>query len=108
MNTIKLIAIINLLFIFSCSAQVKNSTKDTQNGFIIGNYMILPEQKEIRIKTRIGGKNWDGYTYQKDSKIDYTTTTMLIIGDQIFFKEYFPYSFNLDKLRNITQGLCKG
>ncbi|WP_231424926.1 hypothetical protein [Pedobacter sp. Leaf250] len=80
--------------------QVSNSsTEDTVKQFIIGNYMIVPESKEVRTYKMIGGANWDGFTFEKDPKINYNTTTLLALGNNVFFKEYFPFNFDVDKLK---------
>jgi hypothetical protein len=119
MKTIGLILFFNLIsFVTSCYGQEikrnntkRNSIEDTIEHFVIGNYMIVPKLKEIRNYTMIGGVNWDGYEYRKDTKIDYEKTTLLLLGDQIFFKEYFPFDFDLGKLKIIHRDefyfLCK-
>lgn len=92
------------LFFISCNGQKNrgsNTVKDTVKHFVIGNYMIVPEQQKIRALRMIGGINWDGYEYQKDPKIEYNKTMLLILGNRIFFKEYFPFNFDLDKLKII-------
>ena len=119
MKAIKTITFLNLLLLFtSCNGQEKsgnnitsNFTEDTKKNFVVGNYMIIPEKKEVRVYTMIGGVNWDGYEYRKDQKIDYEKTTLLALGDRIFFKEYFPFDFDLEKLKIIHRDefyfLCK-
>jgi hypothetical protein len=118
MKIMKLIALFYLLFLFaSCNGQERkenmsgNTVADTLSNFIIGDYMIMPKLKEIRSYTMIGGKDWDGYEYRKDPKINYSTTTLLILGNQILFKEYFPFNFDLTKLKSIYRDdfyfLCK-
>jgi hypothetical protein len=112
MKTTKLFSILTLLFIFSfCKGHDKqedmlgnltqNNLKDTVKDFIIGNYMLVPKSKEVRVFTMVGGVNWDGYKYEKDPKINYEKTTLLLFGNTIAFQEYFPFPFNLDKLKLI-------
>ncbi|TDP01562.1 hypothetical protein [Flavobacterium sp. 245] len=108
MNPNKLVLFLTLLSIFtSCKGHekqkdvVKSTPKDTVKDFIIGDYMLVPKLKEVRTYTMVGGETWDGYTYQKDPKIDYEKTTLLVLGNSILFKEYFPFPFNLDKLKLI-------
>lgn len=90
---------------------VKNSIGNMNKNFIIGDYMIVPKTKEVRAYTMIGGVNWDGYTFRKDSTINYDHTTLLALGDRIFFKEHFPFQFDLNKLKIIqrdeTYFLCR-
>lgn len=118
MKIFKIAMIVHLSFIISfCNAQEKrqgtadNSIGNAKENFIIGNYMVVPKKNEICTYTQIGGVDWDGYEYRKDPKINYTTTTLLSIGDCIFFKEYFPFDFNLSKLKIIYRDkfyfLCK-
>nr|WP_199000597.1 hypothetical protein [Flavobacterium sp. ASV13] len=98
-----------IAFLFtSCSGQERkanttsnNIVKDTAKHFIIGNYMITPKLKKISTLTMVGGVDWDGYTYRKDPKINYDKTTLLVLGNNIFFKEYFPFNFDIDKLKII-------
>ncbi|KAF2512813.1 hypothetical protein EYY60_06810 [Flavobacterium zhairuonense] len=96
-----------LLFFTSCKGHekqddiVKNNPEDTIKHFIIGDYMLIPKLKEVRTYEMVGGETWDGYRYSKDPKIDYEKTTLLILGNSILFKEYFPFPFNLDKLKLI-------
>jgi hypothetical protein len=115
----KTITLIYLLLLFtSCNGQEKNGnnitsnrTEETKKNFVVGDYMIVPEKKEVRLYTMIGGVNWDGYEYRKDQKINYEKTTLLTLGDRIFFKEYFPFDFDLEKLKIIHRDefyfLCK-
>ncbi|MRX67392.1 hypothetical protein SAMN06265349_1011077 [Flavobacterium resistens] len=97
-----------LLFFTSCKGHekqddiVKNNPEDTIKHFIIGYHMLVPKLKEIRTYEMIGGETWDGHRYSKDPKIDYEKTTLLILGNSILFKEYFPFPFNLDKLKLIS------
>ncbi len=103
MNTMKNIFTIISFFttmITSCAQQPKGNHAE-ENAIIIGDYMILPELKEVRAYNMIGGQNWDGFTYEKDPKINYATTTLLIIDEFIYFKEYFPFKFELKTLRKL-------
>ena len=111
MKIVKLITLMNLVIVLaSCNGQEAKSnhqnnqlSTDTVNQFVIGGYMIMPKLKEIRAYKMIGGANWDGFTFEKDPKIDYDKTTLLAIGKSTFFKEYFPFKFDLDKLKIILR-----
>ena len=88
------------LVMTSC-AQYSNGNQSEENSILIGDYMILPDLDEVRAYKMVGGVNWDGYTYEKDPKIDYANTTLLIIDEFVFFKEYFPYNFDLETFRKL-------
>ncbi len=119
MNKIKIITLSSLLILLSsCNGQENkknnlgiNPTEDDTEHFIIGDYMISPKLKEIRTYTMVGGVNWDGFEYRKNDEIDYETTTLLAVGNSVFFKEYFPFDFDLNKLKVIYRDefyfLCK-
>lgn len=109
MKIIRLLSFLSLFFLFlSCNGQDKKrnnirnvSTENSKEHFVIGNYRIDLKLKEVRTYTMIGGKNWDGFEYRKDPKINYDKTTLLLLGNSILFKEYFPFNFNTDKLKII-------
>ncbi|MBE8723681.1 hypothetical protein [Flavobacterium hungaricum] len=103
----KLLSHLLLLLIFSsCKGHEKpedilrTNPKDTVESFIIGQYMLVPKLKEVRAYKMTGGVNWDGYKYEKDPGINYDKTTLLV-GTTVMFKEYFPFSYNLDNLKAI-------
>ncbi len=107
MTTYKIILYLSIiLFLTKCNGQSKetqnlnNTAIDTTKQFVIGNYMIVPSLKEVR-KYSIFGEKEKGFNYEKDPKINYQNTTLLALGDKIFFKEYFDFDFNLDKLKAI-------
>lgn len=85
-----------LLISIFCQAQ-----EEMEENIIIGDYMLVPEKKEVRVYTMIGGVDWDGFEYQKVPEINYDTTTMLILGEEVFFKEKSPFEWNIEKLKPI-------
>lgn len=90
------ILFLNLLLIsVFCQAQ------EVEENVIIGDYMLVPKKKEVRVYRNIGGVDWDGFEYQKVPEINYNTTTMLILGEEVFFKEKLPFEWNIDKLKTI-------
>ncbi|MDO4230140.1 MAG: hypothetical protein Q4C98_10020 [Capnocytophaga sp.] len=86
------ITFIALFFAVFCFGQTKE--------FIIGDYMLVPERKEVRVYTQVGGVNWDGATYEK-TNINYEKTTLLLLGDEVLFKEKFPFNFDVNTLKII-------
>lgn len=119
MNTLKISSAIGIILILSsCNGQGNKKNQigsptgeELVENFLIGNYMIVPTKREIRQYTMVGGVNWDGYEYQKDSTINYETTTLLALGSTVLVKEYFPFNYNLEKLKIIHRDefyfLCK-
>lgn len=109
MKTIKISTAIGLIFILSsCNWRGEKKNQGQNLGeenpvenFLIGNYMIVPAKKEIRKYTMVGGVSWDGFEYQKDSTINFETTTLLALGSTILVKEDFPFPYNLDHLKII-------
>lgn len=85
-----------LLISIFCQAQ-----EEMEENIIIGDYMLVPEKKEVRVYRMVGHEDWDGFEYQKVPEINYDTTTMLILGDEVFFKEKSPFEWNIEKLKPI-------
>lgn len=70
------------------SIQNKQDTASILNTcYTIGSYQICPSEKQVKLHTRVGGIDWDGYTYTFLKNIDYDNTEMYLLGNAVFFKE---------------------
>jgi hypothetical protein len=76
-----------------------NPSEHMKELFIIGNYMISPKNKEVLISSKGGEVKGSSYTYHRDSTIDYDHTTLLAVGNRIYFKEHFPFKFDVNNLK---------
>ena len=47
----------------------------------------------------VGGVNWDGFRFVKDSIINYDSTVLVIIDNEVYFKEYLPKEMDISALR---------
>ena len=83
--------------------------KSNDFTYDLGSYAIKPKKRQVGIYT-FSGKATIGYpalVYQQDKTIKYNTTTLFIVGSQIFFREnirFFP-KFDLKTLRVIRNNL---
>lgn len=87
---------VSLLSAGSCSYS-QNNTEEKPEFFYIGNYEINLAKKIVARKEGIGGVDWDGFRFVKDTKINFDTTTMVIIDGDVYFKEYLPKEFDFEK-----------
>lgn len=85
-----------MLFI-NCSGNAQSEKKNS--SFQLGYYRITPSQKLIERMEMVGGENWDGYQFVKDSKINFDSTVLVLINDEVYFKEYLPKEMDISSLR---------
>jgi len=99
----------------SCNVKTVNEqivTEEKDTTYLLSGYLINPIKKQVSLYEMTsgsmpGGGHWDGYHYVPDSIINYDSTTLYIIGNQIFFKEqvkFFP-ELNFNSLRIIYTDL---
>lgn len=90
------LGIISILIYWIClpaTAQSSNmkteqdSTIISNNCYTLGHYQICPSERKIKAFTRIGGVDWDGYTYVPYDEIDFDNTEMYLVGNAVLFKE---------------------
>ena len=103
-----------LLFASTSSCNVKTTSEqtimeeDNDTTYLLGGYLINPTKKQVSLYEMTGGAmpnggHWDGYRYVPSDIINYDSTTLYIVGNQIFFKEemdFFP-ELDLNSLRII-------
>ena len=86
-------------------AAVNNGAFDTTRlvkpPYNIDYFSIDPKSKTVSEQREVGGVTWDGYRYVVDPTIHYNTTSLIIFGSQITFKELFPYKGNLNAVKII-------
>lgn len=83
--------------------------RSQMNIYELGGFQIVPAEKTIYGQQMTGGTDydkdgnaihWDGYEYVPLRDIDYETTTLIIAGDAVTFKEYF-------QIRSVDPSLLK-
>ncbi len=90
-----LVLLLNSIFCCWISGQ---SNRSQMKVYELGQFKIVPAEKTIYGQQMTGGTDydkdgnaihWDGYEYVPLREIDYETTTLIIAGDIVTFKEYF-------------------
>ena len=73
-------------------AQNKNrlnmkKTEISKPPYVLGRYMIDPDNKQIGVYEMFGGVTWDGFRYRPSEKYNYKTTTLCFLGNKVFVTE---------------------
>lgn len=84
-----------------------NSHRNSMPKYFIGNCGIDPERKIISRYKMTGGRDedggeWDGFTYEPDTKIVYDETFMAILAGEIYFKEDLPKVYDLNSIKLLS------
>ena len=105
------VIIFAILWGCTCYCQKTADNKTAYNNFdtmrlvkapyCIDYFSIDPKSKTVSEQQEVGGVNWDGYRYVVDPAIHYKTTSLIIFGSRITFKELFPYKGNLNAVKII-------
>lgn len=100
------------LITLGCQQQVNNKPVANNNlisgvtyddiDYIIGDYKINPKQQKISELVEVGGESWDGVTYQERTNLNYKTTSLIFLGNQITFKEYLPTGCDIETIEVLT------
>lgn len=92
------IRVVLLLLLFhSCNGKAQSEKKNS--SFQLGYYRITPSEKLIERMEGVAGENWDGFQFVKDSKINFDSTVLVLINDEVYFKEYLPKEMDISALR---------
>jgi len=95
----------------SACSQTEKSSTETENRpitmdsiFYIGNYEINPAKKTVAVRRTFSkGKVGTMMGYFPDKQIKYDSTTLVILGNEVLFKEYFPKEVNFSSLQYIGE-----
>lgn len=55
--------------------------------YTLAHYQICPAERQVKIFTKVGGVDWDGYEYQPFGQVNFDNTEMYLIGNAILFIE---------------------
>ncbi|RZL13545.1 MAG: hypothetical protein EOO96_31745, partial [Pedobacter sp.] len=101
-----------LLFSLSACAQtekrnsdIKNTQKNVMDStYTIGNYQFNPSKKTVSILQEFSeGKVGTSMGYFPDNSIKYDSTTLIVLGNEVLFKEYFPKEVDFASLHYIGE-----
>ena len=101
-----------LLLSLGACAQTEKRNNDTKNttvkvmdtDYTIGHYQFNPVKKTVAVRRTFSkGKVGTMMGYFPDEQIKYDSTTLVVLGDQVFFKEYFPKEVDFASLHYIGQ-----
>lgn len=107
--TILLLTIISSL---SACAQTEKRNNDPENTqtkvmdttYTIGNYQFNPSKKTVSILQHYSiGKVGTAMGYFPDNSIKYDSTTLIVLGNEVLFKEYFPKEVDFASLHYIGE-----
>lgn len=98
MKTLKTLLITTLLILSGAILYAQESGQTGVKSYLLDRFLITPQQKMISVRTKIGGDTWDGFTYVPDIRIVYDKTSLIILGDQIFFKEEIDIDLDFETL----------
>lgn len=96
----------------SACAQTEKPVADTKNTspkirdstYNIGGYQFNPSKKTVSILQEFSkGKVGTSMGYFPDSSIKYDSTTLIVLGNEILFKEYFPKEVDFASLHYIGE-----
>ena len=82
------------------TVQGRDTSKVSKGPFYLPGFEIDPLTKTVS-RRGIGGKGDVGeeVIYTIDARIKYDSTALVIVGQHMLFKEYFPKSLNLDHIK---------
>jgi len=85
------------------TSEAKIHTIASKPPFYLGHYLIDPVHKTVGVQM-IGGEGKVGETvsFPADTAIHYERTSLIILGEQILFKEHFPFHCNFNNLQVIA------
>ena len=90
---------IRYLIIIAILVSVCSNAQNTRITYPIGDFKIDPINKIVYSEEMTGGStvnedgsitHWDGTVERRDPRINYETTSLIILGNFVTFKEYFP------------------
>lgn len=104
----------NLFLLLSLTAcgQTKQHSNDTKNTpitvmdttYAIGDYQFNPAKKTVSIRREYSkGNVGSAMGYFPDEKVKYDSTVLVVLGNQILFKEYFPKEVDFNTLQYIGE-----
>lgn len=87
---------------------LKIAEADYGTCYTIGNYMLCPEQKIIRVGQLFGTAEYDGFGYFPDSTLVYDRDTMIIFGGKVFFdKSEWNINWKTVELLSYNDDYCE-
>lgn len=94
-------SLILLTFYAASSYSQSNTVIASKPPYVIGDYLINPENRTVSRYTEYGVKA-SMMKYVPDTSISYNNTTLLIMGDLIAFKENFPFECDISRLKLLS------
>src|SRR5690554_2759456 len=110
----KIVLILMLVLVVGCNGQKSNSDDTPQIpkeeiiyediDYYIGEYRINPKQKKISKGAITGGVDYEGYGYFEVRDVNFETTSLIFLGNSLFFKEHLPPDIDWETVEIITSG----
>ncbi|RZL35969.1 MAG: hypothetical protein EOO96_07945 [Pedobacter sp.] len=97
------------LGVFAQTEKHNNDTKNTHPNvmdttYTISNYQFNPSKKTVAVLQYFSkGKVGTSMGYFPDNSIKYDSTVLVVLGNQILFKEYFPKEVDFNTLKYVGE-----
>ncbi|RZK49242.1 MAG: hypothetical protein EOO87_19950, partial [Pedobacter sp.] len=84
--------------------EIAKPVKTMDSTYQIANYQLNPTQKMVSLLQHYSmGKVGTAMGYFPDKQINYDSTTLVVLGNEVLFKEYFPKEVDFASLRYIGE-----